>query len=602
MHNNLQAKKKVKLHYWPKPERADQVRGPNPKQKLLWIEKMPDSIRPHKHPFDIVLLIGGARAGKSISAVARALYVAHKYPRASIVVGSLNFSHLQDTIMEDYKKLLSIKRDWDHPFVFRGPNKNHKRIITSNGARIRFVNLDLHMRMLGSECDIVHIEEPEMLKSSEPLETLITRMSGTAVPFKQIILTANPENLDWMVPWFQLRQFEPGYDGPPLPIGRPCKCHTCSKCEEAGKEDVLFVEGLCPECGNKKFNDCPGNQYFTRVIQCNARDNDHLRDGYQRDLNATLSHDKRVRFSEGLVIHRTKGKVYTSFDPQTVLSKDIELDINQDLIWTLDFNQHPQCSVICQTYNKDGMKHVAALDEIILWGAGPEQVANEFIRRYKPLGLRGKVHIYGDPSGFNGAIKNLVVDRFTTVVEHLEAAGFDVILHARRTWFPIALRIDSVNWMMKDGNEFRRMKINSRCHNLIASAESVVWNPEGNKEDENCDRKARAKGRQGEVWPMTHPMCALGYYIVQEHPMVPHAAPTPYLMNADTGRVAEMVDGELIEYDLSAKETVTDEYGNERTVSSDALDYLEMEDELIEDEREEPGLKSLASEYGFFVR
>lgn len=576
-------KKKRQLEFWPKPK-AGMRRGPNPKQKLLWIEKMPDSIRPHKHGTDIVLFLGGTRSGKTASAVARALSIAYHYDKAKIIVGSVNFTHLNDTVIEEYKKLLSIRKDWDHPFVLRGPNQNHKRIKFANGSTIMFVNLDQHMKLLGKEADIIHIDEPELLQSSDALETLMTRLSGTNVPFKQVILTANPtENLEWMIEWFSLKQFEEDYAGPPIPIGKPCRCHFCAKCEETTKEDVIYINGMCPTCGHKKDNDCPGNQYFIRVVQSTAADNEHLREGYQRDLNATLSYDKRQQYSKGFVLHRAKGKIYNSFDGQTVFTQDVPIDRDKDLIWTLDFNQHPQCSVICQEYIEDGLTHVAVLDEIVLWGAGPEQVGAEFIRRFKHLDLKGKVHIYGDPSGWTGAIKGLTKDRFTHISEMLEEAGFDVLLHARKGWFPIASRIDSVNWMLKDGNGYRRMKINPSCRHVILGAERIEWDKNGKKEDEKCDHLARKKGKQGELWLMTHPMAALGYFIVAAHPMVPGADPVPYLYNADTGMVTEMKNGEIVERHVSLEDIELEE---------------EVEDELIEEDleyQEDYGNSSIAS-------
>lgn len=517
-------------------------------------------------------------SGKSVGAVARALYLCRTYPNAKIIVGSVNFTHLEDTIMEDYKAVLSIHKDWDHPFVQRGPNRTRKRIEFKNGSRIRFVNLDdnNYKKILGQGADFVHIDEPELLKTSGPLEYCLTRLSSTAVPFKQVVLTANPtEDLGWAIDWFKLHQFDPSYQGPPLPIGEKCKCHLCVKCEHK-QEEVLYLDGVCPSCGHKKDNVCPGDQHFIRVLFFSPEDNEYLRDGYQRDLNATLSHDRRVQFSQGIIIHRTKGKPYTSWDRECVFKENIPIDPNKDLIWSLDFNQYPQCSIIAQEYKEEGVKKVVVLDELIRWGAGPEKVAREFVAAYKDVGLQGSVHIYGDPSGFTRQIDSLnnVTDRFRTIVGILEKEGFDVILHARPTVYSIIGRIDSVNWMLKDGNSFRRMKINPKCQYLIKSAESTNWNRAGKKEDENEDTKARAKGRDndGIVWALTHPMCALGYYIIEEHPMNKRDGSVPFVQNIGTGVVSELREGEIVEYD----------FAKEKLVENEQLE-IELDEELSEE-------------------
>jgi hypothetical protein len=571
-------KKKRVFNIWPTVPGTKY--GPSFKQKLAWIEKLPPKLKgkyAHQHDLDILLLLGGTRSGKTATSVARCLYIARKYPKSRIIVGSLNFNHLEETVIEDYKKLLTKVKEWDHPSILRKPNRTHKRLVFRNGSVISFVNLENFMRTLGSQADIIHIEEPELLKSADALEVLLTRLSSPVVPFKQVILTANPtEDLGWMIDWFKLEQFQEGWDGDKTPIGKPCECHICVKCQR-DKKNVEYINKKCPVCGHEKKNNCPGNQYFQRVILSDASDNEHLPENYQRNLAATLSYDKMQRFGKGFVLHRKKGRIYTCFHGGNVMASDKEINPDKDLIWALDFNQHPQCSVICQEYKKDGLTHVDVLDEIVLWGAGPEQVANEFISRYKNLGLKKKVRIYGDPTGFNGAIKNLVLSRFHTLVETLEKKGkFDVDLVAAKTLYPVALRLDSVNWMMRDGNDYVRLHINPSCRHVTLGAEKIEWDNAGKKENENCDIKARSKGKQGDLWLMTHPMAALGYFIVKDHPMIAFdEKEKPFIANPASGTVITTDDeGNVIERQYTEAELteIEDMYGIHSDDEDDDLD------------------------------
>ena len=50
---------------WPDPK-PGQNYGPTPKQKELFLPEMPESIRPHFHPKDVVLFAGGAQASKCL--------------------------------------------------------------------------------------------------------------------------------------------------------------------------------------------------------------------------------------------------------------------------------------------------------------------------------------------------------------------------------------------------------------------------------------------------------------------------------------------------------------------------------------------------------
>lgn len=274
--------RKIPLNIWP--AHPDDPRGLNPEmyprrplpvQEELWFEYN----RPHWHTLDIILLLGGTRGGKTKGAVGRCLWAAKQFPNSVILVGSTDYGHLERTVIPDYEKLLTVsdpkvieefglrRGSWNHPFLKAGkePKKHHKQLECVNGSILHFMGIDDPGRVLSMEIDVFHFEEPQRLRNlAEFFEVSFTRLSGTAVPWKQTILTANP-NDDLGILWekFDLDQCTPDYDGDKRPIGRPCDCHLCQKCMKKGKK-IPFVGETCPACANTKKTECLESAYFPR--------------------------------------------------------------------------------------------------------------------------------------------------------------------------------------------------------------------------------------------------------------------------------------------------------------------------------------------------
>jgi hypothetical protein len=192
---------------------------------------------------------------------------------------------------------------------------------------------------------------------------------------------------------------------------------------------------------------------------------------------------------------------------------------------------------VCQEFRKDGIRHVDVLREITEYDADPAFVAKKFIKMFRKSGIR-KVLVYCDPTGMNGPIKQLKLSNLGMAVETLERSGyFDVTVMTPKTIYPIIDRFNSMNWMMKDGNDYVRLHFNPSVKHAISGAERVKWNRQGKKEDEQEDFKAREKGRNEVFWPgLTHHMAALGYFMVEEHPMIPfHKREDPFAVFPDAG-------------------------------------------------------------------
>ena len=595
------------LRYWPRPEREDKEYGPSETQKMPWWELMPPDVAKkhgHKHWTDILLMYGGGGGGKSASASARVFWVLRNFPGALGYVGSINYTHLSETTIENcWKPLLSVDGgEWNSPVVIRKPTQNKKRIIIASRyctqmhkdcpdrkhprltSKLTFANLEHFDRQTGSKADIWHIEEAELLKGSYALELLLSRMRGTAWKYKQIILTANPFNFDWLVEWFNLEQLSSDYEGPKnQPFGKPCECQFCADCDEQDRGQFLYKKGTCPKCGYVKATDCPGGQVFKRVIHSTSKDNEHLREGYARDMKVTLGVDAKQQMVSGDIVMRRRGAIYDEYmTGEMVYHEAKKIDFNKTLIWALDFNRTPMSSVVMQTWRKDALIHVDILDEFMIRNAGIRQVARAFIERYGTY-LSQPVHVYCDPSGFN--TKNEEgVPQPEELIMLLQKAKILAELKTHHTRYPIAARIDATRNLMKSmdpvtGNSVVRLHINKdNAQWTYKSFKETIWDATGTKESDLKDKHFRDKWKPIDgVVGLSHFSCAAGYYFVKEFPTI-DSNQVPWLQNTATGQVIELGKEDMII----------------RNVDDD--DYLDEEDDEIRREMQEEAELRIARE------
>lgn len=590
------------------PKRPDGTRGAaHAKQMLLCPELMPDDVRKaiaHDHTFDIIFNLGSVRSGKSAGTVARCRQLMKTYPGIRIIVGSMNYQHLLDTIVEDWRKILSIKADWDHPDIVKRPTKNDKLIVLKNfdkqgnrlpNSKCSFVNMSDPDRILSMECDVFHAEEAQKLPRTA-LDQIIGRMSGSKAPVKQIIMNANPDeaDLEWLRERANLDYLDPNYDGeiPPqvkliknkdipcissaaepdeigtmIGLGPMCLCHLCRFCRKQRKE-IEYVDGICPECQSVKRSSCSGRQYYTRVILSSHLDNiDNLPEDFGDNTVGSMSADARETYGKGRVrIVRSGLKTY-SYTTANMTSREREIDSAQNIIWHMDFNIRPQCSGISQVTLVDGLPHINVIDEIIELDANVVKTAKIFCERFlKPLPLDydKRILVYGDPNGWRGGITGITLVNFLLIqryiakwMEREKAFGrerkFKVKIMTWDTVFKIEDRVNSVNHLLEE----KRLIFNKRCIYHTLSADKTKWNKAGTKESEAEDIKAREKMKPGDLYGLTHPMAGLGYWVVQEYPLLPHAA------RRATGAIVANVDSDTY-YDVDAD--------RERSFDDDSFD------------------------------
>jgi len=229
------------------------------------------------------------------------------------------------------------------------------------------------------------------------------------------------------------------------------------------------------------------------VVTAKAFENRHLLervpDYYER---LKSSYDTRFYQQEvlGEYLHLHTGRVYYAFEREKNVA-EVRVDRTRALLWALDFNVDPMCSVVAQVEG-DG---VVVLDEIVLSRATTQQACEEFQNRFPEHGAGVKV--YADASGAHmqttGTSDLAVLKKFFRSGEY-GAVEFKV----PRSNPAVRDRVMVVNVA------FERMKIDSRCKELIKDLEQVAY-----KENTQVIDKDRDPRR-------THLSDALGYLVWQE--------------------------------------------------------------------------------------
>jgi hypothetical protein len=194
----------------------------------------------------------------------------------------------------------------------------------------------------------------------------------------------------------------------------------------------------------------------------------------------------------------TAGRVYHAFDREGNVGT-VRYDASLPVLWSLDFNVNPMCSVIAQ---KDG-ERLWVLEEMALADSHTLAACEEFARRLAKWGRELTVRVYGDASG-NG--RNTAASRtdWQIVREFLAGRGYQASL-----WVPDANpavrdRVNCVNGMLRNQAGERRLVVDAGCRELIRDLERVSWGKDGvDKSD-----------------PMrSHLSDALGYVVAREFGM-----------------------------------------------------------------------------------
>lgn len=188
-------------------------------------------------------------------------------------------------------------------------------------------------------------------------------------------------------------------------------------------------------------------------------------------------------------------RVYSAF-VRAEHVRELSLDARLPILWALDFNVDPMCSVIAQIHRTE----IRVLDEIVLHRASTRDACEEFSRRY--AAHAGGVVVYGDASGRNMSSKG--TSDYEMVVDHFKQRRERVDYRVPASNPSVRDRVAVTNAGLRNASGEIDMYVDPKCKELILDFEQVSYKEESTEVDKTKDRKR------------THLSDALGYLIWQE--------------------------------------------------------------------------------------
>ena len=210
------------------------------------------------------------------------------------------------------------------------------------------------------------------------------------------------------------------------------------------------------------------------------------------------SYDERFFEQEALgeYINLSAGRVYHAFSRARNV-RDVQIDPALPLLWALDFNVDPMCSIVAQKWGDD----VRVLDEIVLRQASTQMACEEFCVRYGRH--RGQLIVYGDASGARRQTAGTTDYRI--VKECLNHGGFRDFRQKVPPSNPsVRERVQLTNAKLGSADGETHLYVSPGCKGLILDLEEVLYKPDSLVVDKERDPKR------------THLSDALGYLIWQE--------------------------------------------------------------------------------------
>jgi hypothetical protein len=209
------------------------------------------------------------------------------------------------------------------------------------------------------------------------------------------------------------------------------------------------------------------------------------------------SYDSRFYEQEVLGQYLTMhaGRVYVAFEREGNIGS-AEVDESLPLLWALDFNVDPMCSVIAQV-RRDG--RVVVLDEIVLSRASTYDACAEFTSRFESH--TGGLIVYADATG--ARMQTTGKTDLVILREALKNYG-NVEFRIPYSNPVVRERVTLMNAKLKSADGTRALEVHPRCTELIRDFEQVAF-----KEGSGVIDKDRDPRR-------THLSDALGYLVWQE--------------------------------------------------------------------------------------
>jgi Terminase large subunit, T4likevirus-type, N-terminal len=236
------------------------------------------------------------------------------------------------------------------------------------------------------------------------------------------------------------------------------------------------------------------NDYQT--IFAKPKENRFLAIDYYEHLQASYDENFYRQEVLGEYLNLTAGVVYSSFSRTNNLV-ELKHEPYIPLLWTLDFNVRPMCSLIAQ---RTGMT-LRVLDEIVIAQGTTIQACQEFLDRVPQQ--RKEIVVYGDASGYQQQTTG--ASDYEMIQDYLaEHTNVPVTYRVARANPSVRERINLTNAKLRSASGNVELLVDPKCKELIMDFEQVCFREDSYDIDKNRDRRR------------THLSDALGYLVWQE--------------------------------------------------------------------------------------
>ena len=266
----------------------------------------------------------------------------------------------------------------------------------------------------------------------------------------------------------------------------------------------------------ERFVGSPGPDYW--AVLASPRENRYTDETGLYDRLA-LSYDEKQYRQEvlGEYLNVNSGLVYYGFERRRNI-RQATYSPNLPLIWSLDFNINPMCSVLLQatdTFDRNDLMSgrrrpvVNVLDELYLPNCPTPQACEEFHRRaakYFNGGAVMQVTVYGDATAKRRQTASAGATSDWEAVRDFFARHreYQPIYRYGYSNPQVRDRVAAVNSMLRNSLGETHLFVDPRCEKLIRDLERVVWKAGTAELDQDTDHG------------LTHLSDALGYYIEPE--------------------------------------------------------------------------------------
>ncbi len=411
-----------------------------------------------KAPYSIAL--AGIGGGKTKGGAIKAMFMCFMYPEKIGLILANTVRQLEDYTLDTFLKTLD-----EHEVNYYRKKSERKVFVEVSAdvwAEIHYRSIDNYNNIRGGEYFWIWMDEARDY-DEEAFDVILGRVGREkSKDQQQIFITTTPLGEDWV---------------------------------------------------NDRFIDTESGMYLTGqvdLIQWTTMDNPYINPDYVKKLAIAYDQDTFDQEVLGKIISTTKGAIYSQFASHmhVLNDEDVEYDPNRPLIWCIDFNSDPFCTVIVQQHGE--ITYV--IDEIILEPGTCYDIVQEMKRRYPPENHYSSLHVYGDASGRFGKNRQTRISDWAAIEKALnegegEGEGeekYRVIYKIKKANPRRLERYRAVNSRFLNSVQQKRLYILQKCKYTISDCKKLKKLKGTHDVDESLLKRDRTIG---------HCMDALGYFI-----------------------------------------------------------------------------------------